>query len=167
MMENEIVWEIPKITQLITGDTTITVPEYVTSFNLCGCAAGGGGSATDGGSAGQMYSNVSFPVIPGEQIIVVIGQGGAVGESGGDSSFGTLDLSGGTSGNYQGIGNERVTCGGRHYDGIGASGGYGGQASTHGNGGDPNEAGTKGSGGGANSSGGNGMFQFTYFFEDR
>jgi len=164
IIEGSIVWEIPKITHFYTTSTIISVPDNVHSFSLCGSAAGGGGSATLGGSSGQIYSNVAFPVIPGELINIVIGQGGAVDTAGEDSSFGTLTLTGGATGDYAGVGTERVTCGGRYYDGAG---GTGGQASTHGNGGAAGEAAIKGAGGGSNAAGGNGIFQVSYFFEDQ
>ena len=159
IMDGETVWQAFGNVRNYLIDGTFLVPPGVTIVRLCGVGGGGGGSSTNllGGASGEIISGTDVPVIPGETINIVIGDGGITDEAGIDSKFGAITLQGGSAGTYQGEGGERVTCGGTHNDGIEVATFFGGQASPFSNGGDGNGAdGEYGSGGGAGTVGGTG-----------
>ena len=159
IMEGAQVWSAFEQTRNYLIDGTFLVPAGVTSVRLCGVGGGGGGSTTNtlGGASGEVASSMDVVVVPGETIIVTIGDGGISDTVGEDSSFGTVILQGGAPGAHQGEGAERVTCGGTKTDGILVNTFYGGQASPFSNGGDGEGVdGEFGSGGGAGSVGGTG-----------
>ncbi len=159
IMDGETVWRAFGNYRNYLIDGTFLVPPGVDIVRLCGVAGGGGGSSSNllGGASGEIISGVDVPVTPGETIVIVIGDGGVTDIAGTDSSFGTLTLSGGSAGTYQGEGGDRVTCGGTKTDGIEVATFFGGQASPFSNGGDGNGApGEFGSGGGAGTVGGTG-----------
>jgi len=163
MMENRMVWQVPKMHAIFNDPGTFVVPAGVTSITVCGSGAGGGGGASLGGKAGNVLSSVEFLVAPGETFPVDIGIGGAPGLVGGDSSLGPLVLKGGQPDAHPGDGANKTSCGGQHYDGIAIGGLYGGEAGVQGNGGNPSGDGGTGAGGGAGGSGGNGKIVISYF----
>jgi len=144
------------------------VPTNITEVMLCGGGGGGGGATTStmGGEAGALVSNFKMAVTPGDVLDVVIGDGGAAGSNGGETSFHTLSVAGGLAGAHAGDGARRVSCGGTYYDGQTLGGDFGGQAGIRGNGGDAHDPGEGGSGGGANASGGKGWLIVTYYKEE-
>ena len=159
IMDGETVWSSFESTKNYLIDGTFLVPAGVTSVRLCGVGGGGGGSTTNtlGGASGEIISGVDVPVTPGETIQVIVGAGGISDMDGLESSFGAVTLHGGVAGTYQGEGAERVTCGGKRFDGILVSTFYGGQASPFSDGGDGDgDDGEFGSGGGAGATGGTG-----------
>lgn len=93
--------------QRFVADGTFTVPAGKTTVYLTGCAAGGGGgggagrSASGsggggGGGAGAIAFKIPVSVTPGQVIPVTIGQAGAGGRGGSEPDDGAL---GGTGGN--------------------------------------------------------------------
>jgi len=128
-----------------TSSGTWTVPEGVTSIDLCMVGGGGAGGVREDywdvpGAAGGGYAgsekNTSVSVNPGQNISITIGRGGIgrdqggvgghCGESGTSSSFGSTTANGGSGGcttwggdtpNYSGDGGSRTGCAGTRYDG--------------------------------------------------
>lgn len=111
--------------QKFTTSGTFTVPDGVTKVWVSGCGGGGGGGsgnlATEpqilggGGGGAQSVQDQEITVVPGSEIVITIGNGGAGGTSGangGNTSFGSLlilrggygALSGGNSGASGGLG---------------------------------------------------------------
>lgn len=91
-------------TQTFTKDGTFTVPEGVTKIWVTACGGGGGGGgsiggdeAGAGGNGGSCIIREPYTVTPNSKINIVIGLGGAAGESGGSSSSPTSGQSGGTT----------------------------------------------------------------------
>ena len=100
-----------------TGPATFSVPSGVTSVEVLIVAGGGGGaggtggagSGAGGGAGGVVYAT-AVPVTPGGTVPVVVGAGGnaqvgvvssqgnTAGDTGSDSSFGSLVASGGGGG---------------------------------------------------------------------
>ena len=173
LLPGQIIFDVP-------GNYEWTIPAPLQEVELCMVGAGGSGSAececgtTDGGGGGG-YAGTEISqteqVTPGEVVTVVVGAGGsgvpcisscdgANGNSGMDSVFGSVTAPGGAGGNqewsgYLGNGGQGPDgCGGGGYtDGIrhSTSGrGFGGQASSFGDGGDygSNPGGTGAGGGG-------------------
>lgn len=95
------------ITQVITSSTTWTVPLNVNSVTvfLVGGGAGGGcaGQGIGGAGGGGGYTRTDHvSVTPNQQIPIIIGSGGvragyqvSAGGNGGNTSFGTISVSGG------------------------------------------------------------------------
>lgn len=122
-------------TEVITKTQTWTVPDGVTSVNVF-LFGGGGGSGSNahsegeerargGGGGGGYMAKSTFTVTPKQSINVTIGAGGAVGQAGGTTSFGSLlSAQGGSAGE-----NARVN-GTDGYGGKGGDGGSGGAGST-------------------------------------
>ncbi len=160
IMDGTEVWNVFNRVRTFLSSTSFLVPVGVTSVRLCGVAGGGGGSSTNllGGYSGEIVSGIDYPVTPGEEIVVTIGQGGAPDTIGESVLFGNiLTLQGGAPSGYQGEGGDRTTCGGTRQDGILVNTYYGGQASPFSNGGDGEDGdGEFGSGGGAGVTGGSG-----------
>lgn len=145
-------------TEIFTEDATWTAPGNIENdtVNLLLFGGGGGGgrestsnnyASASGGGGGHMY-NAPVVITPNQTYSITIGAGGAVGTSGGVTSFGTLaSASGGTYGTGSGAGSA-----------VGGSGGTGGGSFGAANG----AAGSYGGGsgaclaGGASSTGGNG-----------
>ena len=122
-------------TEVITKTQTWTVPDGVTSVNVFLFGGGGGGGsnaysegeqrAKGGGGGGGYMAKSTFTVTPKQSINVTIGAGGAVGQAGGTTSFGSLlSAQGGSAGE-----NARVD-GTDGYGGKGGDGGSGGAGST-------------------------------------
>lgn len=65
-----------KITRFLTSGA-YTVPDGITKLYVSGCAGGAGGGIGSGGGGGQSVMRKEVSVTPGENIIVVIGTGGA------------------------------------------------------------------------------------------
>lgn len=118
-------------TEVITKTQTWTVPDGVTSVNVFLFGGGGGGGsnahsegelrASGGGGGGGYMAKSTLTVTPKQSISITIGAGGAVGQAGGTTSFGSLlSARGGSAGE-----NARVD-GTRGYGGKGGDGGAGG-----------------------------------------
>lgn len=91
-------------TQTFTSDGTFTVPDGVTKIWVTACGGGGGGggarrgdAAGAGGNGGSCIIREPYTVTPNSKINIVIGLGGAAGESSGSSSSQTSGQSGGTT----------------------------------------------------------------------
>ncbi|HYD66998.1 hypothetical protein [Azospirillum sp.] len=130
------------------GTYTFTVPAGVTSLSAVAVGGGGGGNnsyGTGGGGGGLRYVS-NLAVIPGQQITLVVGSGGAPGANGGSSSLGSFITA------YGG------QCGGNGVGGLGGAGVGGTGGGTGGQGGySINGAGAfAGGGGGAAGYTGNG-----------
>jgi hypothetical protein len=70
------------------GTYTFTVPAGVTSISMVCVGGGAASTTTTGGGGGALSYKNSFPVTPGEQFTVVVGQGGQTqGANGGNSSI--------------------------------------------------------------------------------
>lgn len=131
-------------TVVFTSNGTFTAPAGVFNVQVQGWAGGGGGGTgitnSSGGGGGAYSGLVSFPVIPGNTYTVIVGQGGAVGVSGGDTMFNsstTLLAKGGVAANGRTLGTGGV-----------AASGAGDITRSGGNGGNGFGAGTSGAGGG-------------------
>ena len=116
-----------------------TVPSGVTSVDVAVVAGGGGGGARHGGGGGGggVVYETGYSVSPGEEIAVVVGEGGAGGvdpsraESGEDSVFGDLVADGGGGGGGRPGG-----------EGPGLDGGSGGGGGTDSTDNEPNPGGS-------------------------
>lgn len=140
-----------KIHQFTSGGTfTVTSMPSGSTVQLMMVAGGGGGSFGGGGAGGYIYRS-AFSVSPGS-FSVAIGAGGAVGTSGGDTTFGGLTAIGGgapsTSGGSGGGGVASSTSGGAGLQPTSSSGGYGNPGGIH------QGTGNDGGGGGAGGIGG-------------
>ena len=121
-------------TEVITKTQTWTVPDGVTSVNVFLFGGGGGGGsnahsegeelAKGGGGGGGYMAKSTLTVTPKQSISITIGAGGAVGQAGGTTSFGSLlSARGGSAG-------ENARVDGTHgYGGKGGDGGSGGAGS--------------------------------------
>lgn len=78
------------------GSTTWTVPSGVTSISVAAVGGGGGGaqniSGGSGGSGGALSFVNSIPVTPGNVYTVIVGSGGATGDTYGQSGYDTSML---------------------------------------------------------------------------
>jgi len=151
------------------GQHTWVVPTDVTHIDVCIVGAGGGGDETGGGHAGAERS-ASYDVTPGESIIFTVGAGGTgkngstPASDGENTSFKTITANGGTAGGFYGKGDAGPNgCGGGGYsDGDQGDGGYnsdggmgfGGEASSFGDGGDGSNGASSGKDGGTGAGGG-------------
>ena len=125
-------------TEVITKTQTWTVPDGVTSVNVFLFGGGGGGGSNahsqdysvydryadgGGGGGGSGYmAKSTFTVTPKQSISVTIGAGGAVGQAGGTTSFGSLLSANGGSAGESG----RTDGYSYGYGGKGGDGGSGG-----------------------------------------
>ncbi len=166
MMENRMVWQVPKLRSTFNSPGVFIVPPGVDTITVCGTGAGGGGGPSLGGKAGNVLSSVNLTVAPGETFNVTVGAGGAPDMPGEDSTLGPLVLKGGQPDLHPGDGANKISCGGQHYDGLSVGGLYGGEAGLQGDGGNPSGDGGIGAGGGAGGSGGNGKIVISYFKGD-
>ena len=119
-----------------------SVPSGVYSVEVLVVAGGGGGGGGwyggggGGGGGGTIY-NSSYGVIPGEEISIIIGDGGAggvnasLGVNGSDSIFGNITATGGGGGGFSGY-PPAVVPGHGGLDGGSGGGGSGGYAATDG-----------------------------------
>ena len=113
-----------------TGSTqTDTVPTGVESIRIKVWGAGGGSAANITGSygagAGAGFVQADIAVKPGQQITVVVGQGGA-GWSSTEGYAGATYPNGGTAVNYGGGGGGRTEVTGVNFDLLASGGGGGG-----------------------------------------
>lgn len=142
-------------TQTFNSSGTFTVPAGVTSIIVEAWGAGGGGSnrfgAAGGGGGGAYTRGVISNLIPGSTITITVGSGGSAGNSGDQSSVGTIIANGGssTSDRSGGNGGEASVVAGNVIASF--SGGNGGDARSSRGG--PNNEGGGGGGGSATSSG--------------
>ena len=103
-----VVFNNPAFETFITQSGTWTVPSGVGTIDIFLCGGGGGGgnggSTTGGGGGGGGYTTMQWAVkvTPGQQFNVVIGAGGAAGQDGGATSFGSYSVAGGKAG-YSGL----------------------------------------------------------------
>ena len=147
-----------------TGATVLfTIPAGVTSINVSLSGAGGGSASLGGtstGGSGGLVEGV-LPVTPGQQLYVMVGQGGS---TGGAATFGGGGAMGGFSG-ASGGGRSAILNAAQSADlvtagGGGGSGNYGGGRNGGAGGGSTGGSGTTvgsaGGGGGATGSAGGG-----------
>jgi len=131
------------------GTFTVTAMPSGATVQLMMVAGGAGGDFGGGGAGGYIYRS-TFSVSPGS-FSVVIGSGGATGQSGGDTTFGGLTAIGGgapgTSGVSGGGGTATLTAGGSGLQPTSSSGGYGNAGGVYGG------VGFDGGGGGAGGTG--------------
>ncbi len=118
---------------------TFTVPSNVNLVKVLIISGGAGGTSVNGGGAGGVFYG-EVEVTPSASVAVVVGAGGAANSNGGDSSFGTLNVTGGGTSGFggslygHGVGNESggsffvVSGGGGQSIGAGSSGGNAGAA---------------------------------------
>ncbi len=156
--------------KIFDSDGTFTVPPGITELSVSMVGGGGSGYRAEemldratGGYCGEFLCNAPLLVTQGQEIVVLVGQGGPAvtaytspGNPGQDTSFGSLSVDGApanSSDGYLGLGDSYTSpCGGIYYDGD-INSGYGGQASIYGSGGDGSETinaneGSTGAGGG-------------------
>lgn len=154
------------------GTYSWTVPANVYDVDVVAVGGGGGGATYPGqfggGGGGGLGWKNNISVAPGQQYIVVVGAGGALGYGGGDSYFASSSVvygqggqtasGGGSGGSYTGDGGGNGGNGiaGPNVDGAGGSGGGAGGYSGNGGAGGQNGSGGGGGGGGYHSGTGNG-----------
>ena len=168
--------------QTFTTNTTWNSPTGVTSLTVQAWGAGGGGASSGknkAGGGGGAYASGLVAVTPASSYSIIVGSGGAPGNSGGSSTFinvSTLTAAGGlqgSSGTNGGTGGIKGSTGTANYAGGSAvnissangygGGGGGGSAFTTANGGNgapnsstnPSLGGAGGVGTGAGGNGGN------------
>lgn len=108
------------------GTYTFTVPNGVTSLSMVAIGAGGSSSSSTAGGGGALAYKNNFPVTPGQQFTVVVGQTGTVGNSGGATSI--AKVGGGLTincpGGGVGTGSALATGGDANYAGTNGSYNY-------------------------------------------
>ncbi len=130
-------WEF----EAFTGGGTFTVPTGVTNVSVVVVAGGAGSGGTDGGGhdgsggggAGGLIINNSYPVTPGEEISITIGNGGGAGSGG--SGGNACDGSNGGSGVNSVFGTQTAIGGGSGGFGCYNNGNNGGNGGSGGGGG--------------------------------
>ena len=86
-------------TQTFTKDGTFTVPAGVTKILITAFGGGGGGALYYGGQGGDRIIKKAYSVVPGTDISITIGKGGALKANGGATVIGNIvTLAGGGKG---------------------------------------------------------------------
>jgi hypothetical protein len=91
--------------QVFTSSGTFTVPTGITKVKVTVVGGGGGSSAYYSGSGAGAAIEIISNLTPGANVTVTVGAGGAIGSTGGTSSFGAFcSATGGSPQNPGGIG---------------------------------------------------------------
>lgn len=143
------------------GTFSWTAPEGVTIVSVV-CVGGGGGggqsnadASSGGGGGGLGYKN-NITVVPGQSYTVVVGAGGAISASGGQSYFNSVATVAGNGGSPGIVGTATGGAGGTFVGDGGGNGGQGGNSSADDIGPSTIEAGAGGGAGGYSGAGGRG-----------
>jgi hypothetical protein len=82
-----------QLTQTFTSGGSFTIPSFVTTITVQAWGGGGGGSnisdPSGGGGGGAFAGSTLTSLIPGSVYAVTVGDGGAIGNAGGSSGFGS------------------------------------------------------------------------------
>ena len=120
-------------TELITNTRVWQMPGGIVNNTIhVRIFGGGGGGNYAGGGGGGWMNNADITIIPGENVIITIGDGGTQNNSGGTTSFGRyLSANGGEAPYLANGGNGGSGGYGQDNGGIGYQFGGGGSGSGH------------------------------------